>query len=262
LDAEKLLNMLIRYHNGERHVWSVVHVPSVDAEDMRHLHRELIVLKSQKTRHSNRIQGLLMTQGIRLAPTKVFLEHLNKERMWNGSPLPPGIVQRVEREYRCWQFVHEQIRELEAERRKLIRDSEAPSVQQVRQLLMLRGIGENSAWLFVMEFFAWREFNNRREVGALAGLTPTPYASGDQSREQGISKSGNRLIRAMAIEIAWQWIRHQPDSALSLWYQERFANSGKRLRKVGIVAVARKLLVSLWQFLETGAIPEGAQLRA
>ena len=128
--------------------------------------------------------------------------------------------------------------------------------------MRLKGIGENSAWLFVMEFFGWREFHNRREVGALAGLTPTPYQSGDESREQGISKAGNRPIRAMAIEIAWGWLRHQPQSDLSRWFQERFGHGSKRMRKIGIVALARKLLVAWWRYLEFGEIPTGAQLKA
>jgi transposase len=135
-------------------------------------------------------------------------------------------------------------------------------VDQVRQLLRLRAMGENSAWLFVMEFFAWRAFRNRREVGALAGLTPTPYQSGDEWHEQGISKAGNRPIRAMAIEIAWYWLRYQPDSELSRWYQKRFGGGSKRVRKIGIVALARKLLVALWRYLEYGEIPAGAQLKA
>jgi transposase len=131
----------------------------------------------------------------------------------------------------------------------------------VRQLLRLRGIGVNSAWLYVMEFFSWRGFRNRRELGALSGLTPTPYQSGDSAHEQGISKAGNRPIRAMAIEIAWAWLRYQPDSALSRWYQHRFAHSSSRIRRIGIVALARKLLIALWQYLELGVIPAGARLR-
>ena len=132
----------------------------------------------------------------------------------------------------------------------------------VRRLLRLRGIGENSAWLLVMEFFAWRQFRNRREVGALAGLTPTPHQSGDDGQERGISKSGNVPVRAMMIEIAWGWLRFQPESELSQWYEERFGQGSKRLRKIGIVALARKLLIALWRYLEYGEIPAGARLKA
>ncbi len=125
----------------------------------------------------------------------------------------------------------------------------------------LKGIGPNSAWTYVMEFFAWRQFKNGQEVGALAGLAPTPHQSGDLQRERGISRAGNRFVRGMAVEIAWGWLRHQPNSALTKWYEERFAHAGPRARKVGIVAVARKLLVALWRYLETGVLPEGAELK-
>lgn len=151
--------------------------------------------------------------------------------------------------------------ELEAERRTVLRSSPEPCIEQVRQLLRLKGIGENSAWLYVMGFFGWRDFHNRRQIGALAGLTPTPFQIGADDHEQGISKAGNTLIRAMAIEIAWGWLRHQPDSALSRWYQERFGAGSTRLHKIGIVALAHKLLIALWHYLESGELPEGAVLK-
>jgi transposase len=166
----------------------------------------------------------------------------------------------VEREYAALQYVQEQIRQLEKERKELIETSEEASVDQVRQLMKLRAIGPNSAWLFVMEFFGWREFRNRREVGALAGLTPTPYQSGGESREQGISKAGNRWVRGMAIEIAWCWLRYQPNSELTHWFNKKFGDS-KRTRKTGIVALARRLMIAFWRYLETGEIPAGAQLK-
>ena len=175
--------------------------------------------------------------------------------------MPPGLRSRLEREYAGFQHTDQQIKELEAERRELIRTSYHPGDEKVRALLQLRGIGENSAWLFVKEFFGWRAFRNRREVGSLAGLTPTPFQSGDQTREQGISKAGNRPVRGMIIEIAWGWLRFQPDSELTLWYEERFGHGSKRLRKIGIVALARKLLIALWRYVETGEIPAGAQLK-
>lgn len=261
LDVGKLLSMLMRYHSGERKVWSVVQVPSPEAEEARHLHRQLGTLKKDKTRCSNRIEGLLASQGICLPMRVDFLEQLERVRLWNGKRLPTGLRRRIQREYATWQFLQQQIQELEAERMELICTGEDPTVAQVRQLLKLRGIGPNSSWLFVMEFFSWRQFRNRREVGGLAGLAPTPYQSGEEAREQGISKAGNRPARAMAIEIAWCWLRYQPDSELTRWYRERFGHGGKRLRKVGIVALARKLLVALWRYLETGEIPAGAQLK-
>jgi transposase len=187
---------------------------------------------------------------------------LGRVRLWDGSALPAGLRVRLEREYACLTFVKQHITELETERRQVIRTATDPSTKQVRQLLRLRGIGENSAWLFVMEFFSWRDFHNRREVGRLAGLAPTPYQSGAEAREQGIDKSGNSSVRTMAIEVAWGWLRHQPHSELSLWYQDRFGHGNKRLRKIGIVALARKLLIALWRYLETGEIPAGARLKA
>lgn len=261
LDVGKLLAMRMRYDQGERQVWRVVHVPSEQAEDQRQLHRELHSLKVERTRHINRIKGWLAGQGTYLAVGDDFLNRLPQVRLWNGQPLPPGLTARLQREYQRMQLIQQQIRELEAGRRELLRTSEAACVQQVRQLMRLRGIGVNSAWLYVMEFFAWRELKNRRQVGALAGLTPTPYHSGGYRREQGISKAGNRHVRAIAIEIAWSWLHHQPQSQLSQWYQRRFAKGGNRLRKIGIVALARRLLVELWRFLETGALPEGAKLK-
>jgi transposase len=262
IDVGKLLTMLVRYDCGEMKVWSVVNVPDVAAEDKRHLHRQLTALKKDRTRHVNRIKGLLVGQGVRLRVGEDFLARLDQVRLWNGSPVPRGLRSRLEREFTCWQFVSQQIKEVEQERKELIQNSTDPSVKMVRQLLRLKGIGENSAWLFVMEFFGWRNFKNRRQVGCLAGLTSTPYLSGGQSQEQGISKAGNTPIRGVVIEIAWGWQRYQPESELTLWFQERFGKGGKRVRKIGIVALARKLLIALWRYLETGEIPAGAQLKA
>ncbi len=261
LDVKKLLTMLIRYDCGEQKVWSVVHVPSVEAEDSRHLHRQLSSFKSDRTRHINRIKGLLVGQGLRLPVKADFLERVEKVRLWDGQPLPPGLRSRLTREFSCYQFLVEQVQQLEAERRALLRECTEPNVEQVRRLLRLRGLGENSAWLFVMEFFSWRQFRTRRQVGGLAGLTPTPYQSSELRREQGIDKSGNSPIRTMAIEIAWGWLRHQPESDLSLWFQQRFGQGSKRLRKIGLVALARKLLIALWRYLEFGELPAGALLK-
>jgi transposase len=261
MDDEKLLTMLMRYYEGEKKVWSVVHVPSREDEDQRQLHRELMALKAEQTHHTNRIKGLLISQGVELPIKRDFLSNLESVRLWDGSLLPSDLRARLKREYERYELVKQQIRKLELERETAVRSSTAPAVEQVRQLLKLKGIGMNSAWVYVMEFFAWRGFRNRREVGALAGLTPTPYQSGGSAREQGISKAGNRRIRAMAIEIAWCWLRFQPNSRLSRWYQERFAKGNSRVHRIGIVALARRLLVELWQYLETGAIPDGADLK-
>ncbi|MGD0749807.1 MAG: IS110 family transposase [Anaerolineales bacterium] len=262
MDVGKLLTMLMRYHHGEKKVWSIVHVPSPEDEDQRQLHRDLMALKAEQTHHINRMKGLLASQGVALPFQKDFLSRLETVRLWDGSPLPSALHARMKREYERYRLVKQQINQLELEREQVVCTSTAPAVEQVRQLLRLKGIGMNSAWVYVMEFFSWRGFHNRREVGCLAGLTPTPYQSGESNREQGISKAGNRRIRAMAIEIAWAWLRFQPDSQLSRWYQERFAQGGSRARRIGIVALARRLLVDLWQYLEKGALPEGACLKS
>jgi transposase len=261
LDVRKLLSMLIRYHEGERQVWQVVNVPSVEAEDQRHLHRDLETLKRERASTTARIKGLLSSQGIQVTSLTKLPEQLDALRLWDGSPLPPGLRRRVLRVYAQYTFLSEQIAAVEAERRALLQTSPEASIDKVRQLMQLKGIGINGAWLLVMEFFGWRAFQNRREVGALAGFTPTPYQSGESAREQGITKAGNRHVRWMTTELAWSWVRFQPDSALSCWFRERFGGGGKRLRRIGIVAVARKLLIALWRFLETGVLPAGAVLK-
>jgi len=261
IDVGKLLTMLVRAAQGESQVWSVVNPPSPEEEDQRQLHRDLMALKRERTHHINRIKGLLASQGIKMAIKTDFLTQLEMVRLWDGSRLGDGLRDRLEREYQRYQLVQSQIRQIDQVRREAIRSDETAALEQVRQLLRLKGIGVNSAWVYVMEFFAWRNFRNRRELGSLAGLAPTPYQSGDGGREQGISKAGNRPVRAMAIEIAWAWVRHQPDSALSIWYQKRFGHGNSRIRRIGIVALARKLLIALWRYLEFGVIPEGAQFK-
>ena len=262
LDLGKLLTMLMRYQAGEKKVWRVIHVPSPEVEDHRHLHRELADLKAQRTQHTNRIKGYLANQGICLEVGNDLPELLEEQRLWNGDPLPAGLRARLLCEYERFQLVQQQVQVLEAERRETLRHSTQPEIEQVRRLLRLRGIGINCAWLYVMEFFCWRAFRNRREVGALAGLTPMPHRSGEEDHELGISKVGNRHIRAMAIEIAWGWLRYQPNSELSRWYQRRFGKGSKRLRKIGIVALARKLLIAIWRYLEFGTLPTGAVLKS
>jgi transposase len=259
LDAGKLLSMLIRWRQGERKVWSVVQVPSVADEDRRQLHRDLLELKAERTQHTNRIKGLLAGCGLAVSIDAGFPEVLAKLRTWDGQGVPPELQQRLLREHERWQLVDRQIKDLSSERGRRIRTSKDKSVDKVRQLLRLRGIGANSAWLYVMEFFGWRRIRNRKQLAALAGLTPTPHQSGDTDHEQGISKAGNRRLRTMAIEIAWCWLHYQPASALSQWYQTRFAKGSSRQRRIGIVALARKLLIGLWRFLETGEVPAGAE---
>ena len=254
IDAQKLVTMLIRYHNGESRVWSVVHVPSPQAEDARHLHRELLTLKSDRTRITNRIKGLLAAQGLSVSSlNRGFLDQLDDLRLFDDSPLYPQLRQRLEREWlhRC--DISQRIRLIEKiQMTRLEASAHDPALELVRQLMTLKGIGLQSAWLFTFEFFAWRQ------ITALSGLAPSPYQSGDEARDQGISKAGSSSVRAMAIQIAWGWIRFQPDSELTRWFERRFAHGGRRMRAIGIVAVSRRLLIDLWRFLETGSIPEGA----
>ena len=262
LDARKLLTMLLRSCAGEPKVWSVVRVPTVEEEDRRQLHRELRTLKQERTRVVNRMQGLLASQGLRFPKGRDVSGQLDAMRLWDGTPLPSGLRARLQRDWEHAQFLHAKILELERQRSQAIKHDRTKAVDKVRQLLRLRAIGETGAWVYVNEFFGWRQFNNRKEVGAAAGLVPTPYQSGDGKQERGISKAGNRHIRAVAIQLAWAWLRYQPGSRLSKWFEERFSCGGPRARKVGIVALARKLLIDLWRFLRDGTVPEGALLKA
>jgi transposase len=259
LDAEQLLRMLIRYENGERNVWRVVHVPSLEDETRRHAHRELEDWKDQRRQHSNRIKGLLAMVGQDVEVDEKFPKRLEQLRNWDGSCLEEALTQRLLRQFEGWHFADRKVKDLQNERRRQIRSGTAPWLEKVRRLLSLKGIGANSAWLFVAEVFGWRKIRTGKEIGSLAGLTPTPYASGRSAHEQGISKAGNRRLRAMAVEIAWCWVQYQPQSALSQWFLKRFGH-GPRLRKIGIVALARKLLVALWKYLERGEVPPGAML--
>ena len=263
LDAGRLVRMLMRYHGGEERLWSVVRVPSFEDEDARHLHRELEGLKKERTRHRNRIRGILIQQGLRVTnPSKrKFVEELDSLRTWDGRELPVDMKGRLVREYQRLRVVDDQIKALEKEKTQRLSNPNTVKLRKVAQLRSLYGIGTVSSWAFVMEFFGWREFRNRREIAALAGLAPTPYDSGGVVREQGISKAGSTRIRTLAIEIAWAWLRFQPQSKLSRWYMERFAGGGSRMRRIGIVAMARRLLIDLWRYLEHGVIPEGARLR-
>jgi transposase len=264
IDARKLLQMLMRYHGGERKLWSVVNVPSVEAEEGRNLNRELEVLKKERTMHRNRIRGLLIQQGlvVRNPSGKKFLQEVEVLRSWDGEELPEDLKARIVREYERLRMVEEQIKVLKKERERRVQSADKPSYRKVAQLRTLYGIGVTSSWDFVMEMFAWRQFRNRRQVGAFPGLTPTPYDSGGIQREQGISKAGRGRIRALSIQIAWSWLRFQPQSKLSKWFWHRFGHGGKRMRRIGIVAVARRLLIDLWRYLEYGLIPEGARTRA
>ena len=262
MDVQKLVRQLVRYCRGEGNVWSVVRVPSAEAEDGRQLHRGLEVLKEERQQHRVRIQSLLFTQSIDVKVGPKFLEKLERMRCWNEDPIPAQLKQRIQDEYDRLQLVEAQIREVKQRRAEQLKARQNQvAVEKVRRLQQLMGIGMGSSWLFVMELFGWRQFQNRRQLAGAVGLSPTPYNSGDSAREQGISRSGNWRIRKLLIEIAWAWLRFQPNSKLSRWYNQRFAQGGKRMRRIGIVAMARRLVIDLWRYLEFGVVPEGARLK-
>lgn len=259
LDVESLVRLLGRYESGETQVWSVVRVPAEAQEDELRLHREMERLKKERGAHSNRIKSLLVLHGI---PLKASPFHLGKQldglRCWNGKPLPEAIREEISRELERYMQVHDQIKLLEKAKVEALKTPKSPSDEKARELLRLHGVGEVSAWVLSKEFFGWRKFRNRREVASLAGLVPTPYNSGDSVVEQGISKAGNPRIRRVMVELAWSWVRFQPESELTNWFIDRYAGGSSRQRRVGIVALARKLLVALWKYVEFGTIPKGA----
>lgn len=256
LDGDKLLQMLMRYYGGELRVWSVLREPSPQQEDQRRLHRELERLAKERTAHTNRIRALLVLHNLR--PAKVSGREWDAWCAAHANEVPAALRQELQRESERLVLVQRQIKQLEAQRREQVAQGSQP---QVSQLMRLRAIGVCSAWLLVKEVFGWRRFDNRREVGACLGLVPTPYSSGDSQLEQGISKAGNQRARRLLVELAWLWLRLQPNSALSQWFNRRFAAAGKRMRRVGIVALARRLSVALWRYLEHGEIPNGATLK-
>jgi transposase len=257
LDADKLLAMLIRYGAGERRVWSVLRVPTPEQEDARRAHRELGRLGHERTAHVNRIRALLVLSNLRVK----YVGGRLWQRWWTGhaQELAPCVRAEIERESERLLLVRKQMDTIEATQRQVVAAGTEP---QVARLARLRGIGISSGWVLAKELFGWRHFRNRREVAGCLGLTPSPYASGESEIEQGISKAGNRRVRTLMVELAWSWLRYQPQSELSQWFNRRFAGGGKRLRRIGIVALARRLAIALWRYLEHGLIPDGAQLKA
>jgi transposase len=257
LDGDKLLAMLIRYGAGERRVWSVLRVPTPEQEDARRAHRELGRLGHERTAHINRIRGLLVLSNRRVK----YVGGRLWQRWWTGhaKELAPGVRAEIERESERLLLVRKQMDTIEAAQRQAVAAGSEP---QVAGLSQLRGIGITSGWVLAKELFGWRRFRNRREVAGCLGLTPSPYDSGESETEQGISKAGNRRVRTLMVELAWSWLRYQPQSELSRWFKRRFASGGKRMRRIGIVALARRLAIALWRYLEDGLIPDGAQLKA
>lgn len=261
LDAGKLVHLLLRWAQGDRPVWSVVHVPTPEAEAARQLTRELQTVREDRTRSRNRIQALLATQGIRRALTRGFATQLATLQTGDGRPLAAAWQARLGREWTQLQAIESRLAELRAVRRAEVAEGETRVAEVARQLTRLRGIAETSAALYSAELFGTRTFRNGRQLGALTGLVPVPYRSDQRVADQGISKAGRAEIRRVSIQVAWCWLRWQPDSDLTQWFTRRFATAGGRSRRIGIVAVARKLVIALWRFVEHGVIPAGAHLK-
>lgn len=258
IDGRKLLSMLVRFVNGEKKLWSVLRVPAESEEDERRPHRERERLVSERGQHVSRIKGLLVLHNLR--PKRIG------GRRWlqwlKDVALPPRLREELERETERLALVDRQIAHLEREQaERLASPQQTPSLVKQREMQKLRGLGLVGAWVLVSELFGWRSFNNRRQVAGSAGLGSSPYQSGSVDHDQGISKAGNARVRTLMVELAWSWLRYQPHSALSKWYAERFGRTGGRSRRIGIVALARRLLIALWRFVEHGVVPEGAKLK-
>ena len=265
LDVVSLLRALIGFTAGDDEACSLVRVPTVEQEDDKRLHRERQRLVQERTAHTNRIKGLLACQGIydfhpRCRDAKARLASLVTG---DGRELPGHVEYEIERELDRLELLARQLGEVEAARDAVLKAVEASSGRErkIRQLYQLKSLGPEFSTVLVGEIF-YRSFRNRREVGAYAGLTGCPFNSGNVVREQGLSKAGNPRLRTTMIELAWMWLRHQPKSALSQWFTGRLGEAAPpRLKRVLIVALARKLLIALWRYLETGLVPQGAMMK-
>ena len=257
IDVEKLLRTLMGWARGERRICSMVRPPHPEQEDERRLTREREILVGERTRHVNRIKGLLMTQGIS------YFQPLRRDRrarfealrLWNGTTLPSRLKAELLREFDRLELVMNQIQVIEAERDRALQIKSRDTIGAL--LVRLRGIGPEIASVLCGEMFH-RDFVNRREVASYAGLAPSPWKSGTIDIDQGISKAGNPRLRKTTIQLAWLWLRHQPGSSLSRWFHARVGDRRGRIRRITIVAVARKLLIALWRYVTLGLVPEGA----
>jgi transposase len=257
IDARALVRMLVRVWYGEKKVWSEVRVPTVAAEAARQVSRERTGLVQDHTRLLNQMRGWLATWGAAL-PAKRGAGWWQHLRDWAGAALPAELQARLERAEGRLTVLAEQIAALDTQQQTAVR--QAPAASALRQLIRLKGVATTGASVLLDEGLLWREFRNRRQIGGLLGFAPTPYASGDDAREQGISRAGNARLQALSIQLAWSWVRWQPASPLTQWFQTRFGQ-GKRARRIGIVAVARKLVIALWRYVTTGVAPAGAVLK-
>jgi transposase len=261
IDGELLLRSLMAHLRGEPRVVRIVKVPSGEQEDARRASRERERLVKEQTAHTNRIKALLRLHGMEVGypRRRDWLKWLEQQRDWQGQPLSPHLLAEVKREHARLILVRQQLAALEQA------DAAAPIPKAMTErrdrLQRLKALGPSFATTLTSELF-YKDFDNRRQVAAYCGLPPSPWRSGGIEREQGISKAGNRRARVKAIELAWLWRRHQPESELSRWFNTRTANAGKRARRIAIVALARKLMVALWRYLTTGLVPAGATMKA
>jgi transposase len=258
LDALKLVRMLVRVCYGERRVWSEVRVPTVTDEAARQVSRERTALTQDQTRLINQMRGWVATWGTTL-PARRRGNWWTSVRDWAGAALPVDVQARLARADARLQHLEAQIAEIDAQQQAAV--TAAPASSALRQLVRLKGIATTSASVLLDEGLVWRAFRNRRQIGGLLGFAPTPYDSGESAREQGISRAGNARLQSISIQLAWSWVHWQPQSALAQWYQANFGK-GKRARRIGIVAVARKLVIALWRYVTTGVVPEGAIMKS
>jgi len=263
IDGELMLRTLMAHLRGEPRVVRIVRVPSVEQEDARRASRERDRLIKEQTAHTNRIKALLRLQGMAVGYPRRgnWLHWLAQQRDWQGQPLSPHVLAEVTREHARLMLVREQLAALEQAQATQATVVPAAMAERRDLLQRLKALGPAFAATLTNEVF-YKDFRNRRQVGAYCGLTPSPWRSGGIDREQGISKAGNPRARLKAIELAWLWLRHQPESELSRWFRTRTASAGKRAKRIAIVALARKLIVALWRYLTTGLIPAGAIMKA
>jgi transposase len=264
IDGEALLRALLAYKRGEPRVCAMVKAPTPEEEDRRRLCRERKVLTTERVQHVNRIKGLLFCQGVSgYEPLRRNRrQRLDELKTGDGRLLPDHLKAQISRELDRLELLLEQIKAVEAERNALFAAAKAaaPTAAPVAMLLDLKGIGPEFAAVLWMEAF-FRSFANRKQIAAYAGLAPTPWQSGSIDREQGVSKAGNPRLRTTLIQLAWLWLRHQPQSALAIWFKERVICNGGRFKKTTIVALARKLLVALWKYVTAGVVIEGAVMK-
>jgi len=259
IDALKLVMMLVRLCGGERRVFAEVRVPSAETEAARHRSRERTALVQEQTRLRNQIGSWLATCGCRVsARARQAPTWWTDARDWAAAPLPMQVQARIARADARLALVAEQIATIEAS--QTARRREVAPQSALARLVQLKGVATTSASVLLDEGLEWRAFQNRRQIGGLLGFAPTKYDSGQSERDQGISRAGNKRLQSVMVQLAWGWVHWQPQSALARWYQERFGR-GKRARRVGIVALARKLLIVLWRYATAGVLPAGAVLK-